>query len=224
MSTLLLDTQKPSTGSLFVVAAPSGAGKTSIVREVLKQRPGLELSVSFTTRAPRPGETNGVDYFFVTPEQFEQKIKDCDLLEWAKVHGNFYGTSGSWVASQMSIGKDIVLEIDWQGARQVAEHFADKVSIFILPPSLVQLKARLVARGQDSELVIERRLTAASEEIAHAQEFDYVIINQDFNVACQSVCAIVDSARLRSGKTLASHGDLYQGLIQDKSSFNTNAT
>ena len=202
-----------SSGSVFVVAAPSGAGKTSLVKHLLKQRPHIELSVSFTTRKPRPGEQDGVDYNFVDVPTFEQNIAAGDLLEWAQVHGNYYGTSASWVEGKTRLGIDIVLEIDWQGTRQVAHRFEDLISIFILPPSIEALHLRLKARGQDDEQTISRRLLAAAEEISHVSEYQYVIINQDFSLAASTLCAVADSARSRTTKQLAANPDLYASLL-----------
>ena len=201
-------------GSVFVVAAPSGAGKTSLVKHLLTHRPHIQLSVSYTTRKPRPGEQNGVDYNFVDVTTFEQNIAAGDLLEWAKVHGNYYGTSASWVAEKTRLGIDIVLEIDWQGTRQVAQRFDDLISIFILPPSLQTLHDRLKARGQDDEQTIERRLLAAAEEISHVKEYQYVIINQDFSIAVATLCAVADSARARTSKQLSANPELYDALVK----------
>lgn len=202
-----------TSGSIFVVAAPSGAGKTSLVKHLLKQRPHIELSVSYTTRKPRQGERNGVDYNFVDIATFEQNIAAGDLLEWAQVHGNYYGTSASWVKDKTRLGIDIVLEIDWQGTRQVARRFEELISIFILPPSIEALHERLKTRGQDDQATITRRLLAAAEEISHVNEYQYVIINQEFNVAAATLCAVADSARARTTKQLCANPDLYPALV-----------
>ena len=202
-----------TSGSVFVVAAPSGAGKTSLVKHLLMQRPHIQLSVSYTTRKPRQGERNGVDYNFVDIPTFEQNIASGDLLEWAQVHGNYYGTSASWVADKTRLGTDIVLEIDWQGTRQVLQRFADLISIFILPPSIETLHQRLKTRGQDDDATIKRRLLAAAEEISHVNEYQYVIINQDFSVAANTLCAVVDSARARTTKQLCANPELYPSLV-----------
>ena len=184
-------------GSLFVVAAPSGAGKSSLVKELMTRDGGLHLSVSFTTRAPRPGELHGRDYFFISEAEFLDRKSKGEFLESATVHGNFYGTSRVVIEENMQAGKDVLLEIDWQGAQQVREYFPDAVGIFILPPSIATLEQRLRARGQDAEDVIARRVQAAAGEIAHAPEFDYVIINADFAVASFELAAIVKASRCR---------------------------
>ncbi len=199
-------------GSLLIVVAPSGAGKTSLVRHLLAARDGIRLSVSFTTRAPRAGEVDGVDYHFVTPEAFAERRDRGEFLEWAQVHGNHYGTSRAWIAEQMSAGVDIVLEIDWQGAAQVRRLFPDAVSVFVAPPSLETLRERLTARGQDTAAVIERRLAAARGELEHAGECQYVIINQDFAVACQTLVAIADTARCRFAQQHQHHPELFARL------------
>jgi len=196
------------TGNLFIVCAPSGAGKTSLVNALLEREPDLELSVSFTTRAPRPGEVDGREYHFVSRESFLTMAGRGEFLESAEVHDNLYGTSQGWIAMRRREGKDILLEIDWQGAIQVHNLMPDALGIFILPPSPDALRKRLVARGQDSADVIERRLAAAREEIAHVSEFDYVIINQNFDVAVSDLVSIVRAQRLRVTAQLARHGDL----------------
>ena len=200
------------TGNLFVVAAPSGGGKTSLTRALLEREPGIRLSVSYTTRSPRPGETDGIDYHFVTPEAFGA-LKDAgEFLEHAHVHGNWYATSGTWLRSQVDAGQDVLLEIDWQGAAQVRKLIPESVHIFILPPSLTLLRERLQRRGQDDAQTIERRLSAAREEMRHCGEFDYVIINQEFASAVDDLSAIVRAARLRSRQQRARHGALLEQL------------
>lgn len=194
-----------SEGNLFVVAAPSGAGKTSLTRALLEREPAIRLSVSYTTRAPRPGEVEGIDYHFVTEQQFTALKEAGEFLEHAHVHGNWYATSGSWLKAQLASGQDVLLEIDWQGARQVRKLVPDSVQIFILPPSLESLRQRLVRRGQDDEATIARRLKTAREEMKHAADFDYVIINQDFASAVEDLAAIVRVSRLRSGQQCARH-------------------
>ncbi len=199
-----------SPGCLFIVVAPSGAGKTSLVKALLGQRPGVELSVSFTTRQPRPGEQQGLDYFFITTEAFLEMRAAGDFLESAEVHGNFYATSRTWIESRISVGADILLEIDCQGAQQVSDLFPDAVGVFIAPPSIAELRERLRKRGQDSANVIERRLTAARGELQQAGEFEYVIINQDFATALGQLLAIVDVARLRFAKQRARYSSLFE--------------
>jgi len=200
-------------GSLFVVAAPSGAGKTSLVAAMLRERPGVELSVSATTRAPRPGEREGVDYVFIDAAEFERRREAGEFLEWARVHGNCYGTSRAWIESRMAAGADIVLEIDWQGAAQVKRLFPEAIGVFIAPPSIEELRARLERRGQDAPDVIERRVAAAKSELAQAGRFEYVIINQDFGEALAQLLSIVDSARLRFGKQRARHPQVFERLF-----------
>jgi guanylate kinase len=185
-------------GNLFVVAAPSGAGKTSLTRALLTREPGIALSVSYTTRLPRPGERDGVDYHFVTPERFRVLQDTGEFLEHAQVHGNWYATGATWLKAQVASGQDVLLEIDWQGARQVRKLVPDSVHIFVLPPSLASLEERLLRRGQDDKDTIARRVRAAREEMRHCDEFDYVIINQDFASAVDDLAAIVRAARLRS--------------------------
>jgi guanylate kinase len=199
-------------GNLFVVAAPSGGGKTSLTRALLKREPSIRLSVSYTTRSPRPGEADGVDYHFVTPETFDALKGGGEFLEHAYVHGNWYATSGTWLRGQVDAGQDVLLEIDWQGAAQVRRLIPESVHIFILPPSLALLRERLHRRGQDDAETIERRLSAAREEMRHCSEFDYVIINQEFASAVDDLSAIVRVARLRSAQQCVRHGTLLEQL------------
>ena len=196
-------------GSLFVVAAPSGAGKSTLVNALLAQEPGIRLSISTTTRAPRPGEQHGREYFFTTPEDFVARADAGEFLEWAEVHGNYYGTSRLLVEKQMKTGTDILLEIDWQGARQVRKQFPDAAGIFILPPSIAALEERLYKRGQDEPHVISKRLLAAGGEIAHAPEFEYAIINEEFNVALSEMSAIVKATRARFPQQAARNAALF---------------
>jgi len=200
------------TGNIFIVCAPSGAGKTSLVRAVLEREPSVSLSISHTTRGIRPGEQEGRDYHFVQRPVFEKMIGQGDFLESAEVHGNLYGTSQTWIESQRAAGRDIVLEIDWQGAQQVRRLMPDAVGVFILPPSLAVLRQRLTDRRQDSPEVIEKRLKAARGEIAHVEEFDYVIINSEFEEAVRDLVGIVRSARLKLEPQIARHRDLINSL------------
>ncbi len=202
----------PRPGSLFVVAAPSGAGKTSLVRALLADAPLIQLSVSFTTRAPRPGEVHGRDYVFVDRADFERRRKAGEFLEWAEVHGNLYATSKAWIVDRIEAGVDIVLEIDWQGAEQVRRLFPDAVGVFIAPPSIGVLRERLMQRGQDSPEVIERRVAAAEAELGQAHRFQYVIINQDFASALGDLRTIVWAARLRFSKQHARHPATFAAL------------
>lgn len=199
-------------GNLFIVCAPSGAGKTSLVNALLEREPDIELSVSFTTRAPRHAEVDGRDYHFVTRETFLAMAARGDFLESAEVHGNLYGTSQPWIDARRAEGRDIVLEIDWQGARQVRGLIPEAVGVFILPPSLDALHRRLTSRGQDSAEVIERRLANARAEIAHVEEFDYVIINQSFDVAVTDLVSIVRAQRLTVTAQLTRHQELINAM------------
>ncbi len=199
-------------GNVFLVVAPSGAGKSSLVNALLAQDPSIHLSVSCTTRAPRTGEIDGKDYRFVTHDTFEQLRTDDQLLEWAQVHGNYYGTPRDAVDAAIRSGTDVLLEIDWQGARQVGRLFPRAIGIFILPPSIAALRDRLTRRGQDAPEVIERRIHGAAAEIAHADEFEYVIINQDFSVALHEMSLIVGAARLRRENQAARHAALFAAL------------
>ena len=199
-------------GNVFIVCAPSGAGKTSLVAELLRRVRSTLLSVSHTTRAPRPGEQDGRDYHFVSRPTFVAMIERGEFLESADVHGNLYGTSQGWIDEQRARGVDIVLEIDWQGAQQVRKLVSDAIGIFILPPSLAALRRRLTDRGQDSTGVIERRLQAARGEIAHLAEFDYVIINHNFDDAVEDLVSIVRAARLRTAPQVSRHSDLINSL------------
>jgi guanylate kinase len=199
-------------GNLYVIAAPSGGGKTSLVRALFEREPGIRLSVSYTTRPPRPGEREGVDYHFVTIERFEELKQAGEFLEYAYVHGNWYATSATWLRARIDAGEDVLLEIDWQGAQQVRKLIADSVQVFILPPSLDSLRERLIRRGQDHAATIARRLVAASEEMRHCDGFDYVIINQDFASAVDDLAAIVRASRLRTGQQRARHQALLTQL------------
>jgi guanylate kinase len=182
-------------GTLFVITAPSGAGKTSLIKALLEDEPGLTLSTSYTTRKPRPGERDGREYHFVDEPAFLAMQKRGEFLESAEVHGNRSGTAKKGINDILEQGRDLILEIDWQGARQVKTLYPDCVGIFILPPSMEELERRLRDRGQDADTVIERRLSSAQAEMAHAGEFKYAIINKDFNAARQELGRIVRSER-----------------------------
>ena len=196
-------------GNLFIISAPSGAGKTSLVHALLNINPQIDLSVSYTTRAPRAGEVDGKAYHFVSRETFIEMQKRGEFLESAEVYGNFYGTSQTWITGENTKGRDILLEIDWQGAEQVRRKFPSAISIFILPPSLEALRLRLTGRGTDHADVIARRLATARVDVAHVAEFDYVIINDDLNVALRELNAVVLSAKLTCTRQLSR----YQTLI-----------
>ncbi len=198
-------------GNVFLVVAPSGAGKSSLVNALLERDADLLLSVSCTTRAPRSSEIEGRDYRFVSLETFNQLRDNQQLLEWAEVHGNFYATPRDSIEQAIKSGKDVLLEIDWQGARQVRKHLPSVTGVFIMPPSIDVLEQRLRARGQDSNEVIERRIKAAQSEIEHANEFEYVIINQDFSLALQQLQAIISVARLSYRAQTARHHKLFSG-------------
>ncbi len=193
-----------------MVVAPSGAGKSSLISALLKEDSNIGLSISCTTRAPRPGEQDNVHYKFLSVEEFETLRDNNELLEWAKVHDNYYGTPKAYVQERIDKGQDILLEIDWQGAAQVREQFPQVIDIFILPPSIEILNERLNKRGQDSQAVIERRVLAASKEIAQADKCEYVIINDDFSVALQQLQQIVAVARLRFASQAKKHSELFQ--------------
>jgi guanylate kinase len=196
-------------GSLFMVTAPSGAGKSTLVNALLAKEPDIKLSISFTTRAPRPGEVNGREYHFTSVDDFIARKNNNEFLEFAEVHGNYYGTSRILINQFMQAGTDMLLEIDWQGAQQVKLQYPGSVGIFILPPSFEALESRLKKRGQDSEQTINRRLLAAGGEIAHAREFEYVIINQEFEVALSELVAIVKATRCRFNQQAARYSDLF---------------
>ena len=183
-------------GTLYIISAPSGAGKTSLVKELLKTSQQIMVSVSHTTRAMRPGEQDGVDYHFVEQQAFQQMVADSAFLEHAQVFDNFYGTSQQHVEEQLASGMDVILEIDWQGAEQVRKLIADSQSIFVLPPSISALKERLQNRGQDDESIIQRRMRDAVNEMSHYAEFDYLVVNDDFAVALDDLKSIIRANRL----------------------------
>ena len=200
------------TGNIFMVVAPSGAGKSSLVNALLAQDPAVMLSISCTTREPRDGEKDDQHYRFVSKDEFFRMRDSHALLEWAEVHGNYYGTPRDRIDEAIKLGRDVLLEIDWQGARQILQHFPDAVGIFILPPSIAALETRLYHRGQDAPQVISRRLLAAGSEMSHAPEFQYVIINQEFSVALSQLAQIVAATRLRYATQAARNADLFSQL------------
>ncbi|MEO8779923.1 MAG: guanylate kinase [Rhodanobacter sp.] len=200
-------------GTLFVVAAPSGAGKSTLVHALLERESTISLSVSHTTRPPRPGEQSGRQYYFVDRAEFERKIAEGVFLEHAEVHGNLYGTSRTKVTAMLEQGLDVLLEIDWQGAAQIRRSQPDCVSVFILPPSRAELERRLRGRGSDSSEVIERRLHNSRGEIAHAHEFDYILVNDVFETALTDLQAIVRAVRLRSSLQWQRHERLIADLL-----------
>lgn len=202
-------------GSLYIVSAPSGAGKTSLVGKLIELDSHIKVSVSSTTRPMRPGEENGVNYHFLSIEQFKQKISEGDFLEHAQVFDNFYGTSRSTVEEQLKAGKDVILEIDWQGAQQVRKLIPEAISIFILPPSLEELSRRLNNRGTDSEEVIARRMRDAVSEMSHYDEFDYIVINNHFDTALKQLHSIFLAGRLSKARQVTQHKNLIDALLQD---------
>ena len=201
------------TGQLFIVSAPSGAGKTTLVRLLLEKDAAISLSISTTTRAPRPGEQDGREYHFVSVPRFVERRDRGEFLEWAEVHGNYYGTSQRWIEEQLQAGRDVLVEIDWQGAQQVREVFPEAIGVFILPPSMDILKQRLAGRGTDSAEVIARRIAAAQAEMRHVDEFDYVIINDDLQKALAELVSVVGASRLEYDKQRQRHDGLFAALL-----------
>jgi guanylate kinase len=206
-----------TTGNLYIVAAPSGAGKSSLVAALLAEDRLVRLSVSHTTRTPRPGEVEGKDYYFVDRDRFLLMAANGEFLESAEVYGNLYGTAQRWIDDTLKSGSDVVLEIDWQGAQQLRKIFSNVVSIFILPPTLEALRARLEGRKQDTPETIARRLAAAQEDISHVVEFDYVIINNNFTDAVKDLCGIIRAQRLQIARQLAAHDTLLLNLTHRES-------
>jgi guanylate kinase len=203
-------------GTLYIVAAPSGAGKSSIVNATLARDPNICLSISFTSRQPRPGERHAEHYHFVSAAEFEAMVAAGDFFEYALVHGDWKGTARQSVEPQLAAGKDVLLEIDWQGARQVRAKVPDAVSVFILPPSREALEHRMRIRAQDSEATIRQRLDAAREEMSHYTEFDYVIVNEHFDTAVSEMCAIFTASRLRREAQVARHQRVITQLLVDE--------
>jgi len=200
-------------GTLFIVSAPSGAGKTSMVRALMERDADLGFSVSHTTRPPRPGEVDGRDYHFIDVPTFERMVEEGAFLEYAKVFDNYYGTSRAAVEAQLAEGRDVFLDIDWQGARQVRQAWPEAVSIFVLPPSREALEARLRGRGTDSDEVIAGRMARAVDEASHYDEYDYLIVNDDFETAVGDLGAIVRARRLCLPAQQVRHADMIAGLL-----------
>lgn len=200
-------------GNLFVISAPSGTGKTSLLAKLVENMPQMCLSISHTTRPMRQGEKDGVNYHFTDRATFIEQVKQGGFLEHAEVFGNLYGTSATWVEEQQKAGKDVILEIDWQGAQQVRRLAPAAIGIFILPPTLAALEQRLRQRGLDTDEVIAERLAGAQEEISHYAEYDYLVINDNFDQALTELSAIIQAARLRQDKQQQSLGLLLQGLL-----------
>jgi guanylate kinase len=199
-------------GNLFIISAPSGAGKTSLVQALLGINPHIDLSISYTTRDPRPGERDGKDYHFISRKIFLAMAERGEFLESAEVYGNLYGTSQTWISQEIAKGRDILLEIDWQGASQVRRLFPDSISLFILPPSREALEQRLKGRGKDNDKVIAERMAAVREDVAHIAEFDYVIINDNLNEALRELDAVVLSASLVGARQITRHQALINQL------------
>ena len=204
-----------ATGTLYIVSAPSGAGKTSLVKALIELTPNLQVSVSHTTRAMRPGEVDGVNYHFTDRDSFLRQVEAGDFLEHAEVFGNLYGTSQSAVEQALAEGHDLILEIDWQGAQQVRRKLPQAHSIFILPPSREALRQRLTQRGQDHDEVIDQRMAEAEAEMSHYVEFDSLVINDTFEHALEDLRAIVRSYRLQTSAQQARYNELLQALLSD---------
>ncbi|WP_027966376.1 guanylate kinase [Halomonas halocynthiae] len=202
-------------GTLFIVSAPSGAGKTSLVRELIDRLDGIHVSVSHTTRGRRPGEVNGVNYHFVEHADFEAMIQRGEFFEYAQVFDNYYGTSRVAIEGSLAAGQDVILEIDWQGARQVREQMSDAVSIFILPPSRDELENRLSGRGTDEHTVIAARMQEAISEMSHYNEYDYLVINDDFTTALNELHALVIARRQQRDRMQDRHAPLLAALLSD---------
>lgn len=203
-------------GTLYIIAAPSGGGKTSLVKRLLEQDSKLSVSTSHTTRAPRHGEIAANDYFFVNLQQFQDMINRNEFIEYALVFNNYYGTSKQQITNQLAQGLDIILEIDWQGARQIRQQFTNVVSIFILPPAYDILEQRLRLRKQDDDAVINARMAQAKQEISHCHEFDYVLFNSDFEQCLAELQAIITTQRLRYSQQLQQNGKLLSKLLENK--------
>ena len=200
-------------GTLYVFAAPSGAGKTSLVKALLDTADGLEVSVSHTTRAPRQGEVDGVNYHFTNVATFNAMVNEDAFLEHAQVFDNFYGTAKANIQERLMAGVDVILEIDWQGARQVRQQFPDSLGVFILPPSRQALEDRLRSRGQDDDEVIDRRMRDAVSEMSHYSEFDFLVINDEFEAALAELKAIITANRLRTPLQAGRHGEMLNELL-----------
>ncbi len=199
--------------NLFIIAAPSGCGKTSLVKALIEQEDHLCVSVSHTTRIARPGEVHGKNYFFISKQVFEKNKQNNDFIESAQVFGNYYGTAKQTVEELLTQDQDVILEIDWQGAKQVKQSFTDAIGIFILPPSVSALQERLTDRGQDDQSIIDRRMQDAVSEMQHFDEFDYLVINDDFNIALNDLSDIIHAQRLTLKQQSKKHQDLLKQLI-----------
>ncbi len=200
-------------GNIYIITAPSGAGKTSLVNAFVKKVKNIEISISFTTRAKRNKEEHGVNYFFIDHEKFDMMIKEHAFIEFAHVFGQYYGTSRQYVENKLKQGIDIILEIDWQGARQILTQYQQAITVFILPPSRDTLKQRLIARGQDDSQTIERRWIEARKEMSHFHEFDYLLINDDFDKTLSELMGIINSQRLRTKRQIKKQAKLLENLL-----------
>jgi guanylate kinase len=209
----MLNNSKSYLGQLFIVAAPSGGGKTSLVNQLIRILPDIELSISHTTRAARPKEKDGKDYFFVNKSEFEKMVTEQAFLEFAQVFENFYGTSKQQIENRLSQGIDVVLDIDWQGAQQIRQFLPSAVSIFLIPPSLDILRERLQNRQQDKAEVIEKRMHQAQDELRHYPEFDYLIVNKEFNLALEQLKSIVLAERLKRERQIEREAKLLSFLL-----------
>lgn len=207
---------KNYSGNLFIVAAPSGGGKTSLVKQLVSELENIVVSVSHTTRKKRPGERHGVDYFFIEEPEFISMIEYCEFVEHAQVFSHFYGTSAAQITDRLQAGIDVVLDIDWQGAQQIRHVFTDAVSIFIIPPSLDVLKQRLTDRQQDNEQTINSRMQSARDELSHYPEFDYLIVNDDFAKAAAELSSIVIANRLRMVRQSKQQSKLLSFLLSSQ--------
>jgi guanylate kinase len=203
----------PSLGTLYVISAPSGAGKTTLVKELVDTLPSITVSISHTTRAKRPAETHGINYYFVGLDEFNQMVKKKDFLEHATVFENFYGTSRAWVEQTLARGIDVILEIDWQGCQQIQKIFPECVSIFILPPSLKSLEQRLRVRNQDHEITIKKRLEDSKEAVSHIHEYNYVVVNDEFQTAITELRIIIQAGRLSQPRQVIKHADLIKEFL-----------
>ena len=202
-----------TSGTLFIISAPSGAGKTSLVSALKEATPNISVSISHTTRPMRPGEEDGIDYHFVDEAKFENIVSTSGFLEKARVFSNFYGTDQNWVKTKLAEGKDVILEIDWQGANQVRHLLPESISIFVLPPSRKALENRLRNRGQDEPAIIAQRLSEATEEMSHYTNADYLVVNDDFAMALTEIQAIITATRLASNKQKHRHHILLRNLL-----------
>lgn len=201
-------------GTLYIISAPSGAGKTSLIKKLVALTTNLQVAVSYTTRAQRSSEQDGVDYNFVSHAVFDAMIQHQDFLEYATVFGNHYGSAKSWIQQRLAKGIDLILEIDWQGAQQIVDHVHNVTSIFILPPSKEILQQRLQSRAEDNAHTISERMQRATSEMSHYKQYDFVVLNDDFAIALEDICAIIKATRLRRQQQQAKHELLFAALLR----------